>query len=967
MNDEAGLGPRFQVLGPLRAWRGENAIDLGPLQQRVVLVVLLLQAGRPIAREQVIGAVWGENAPARAVNLVQRHVSGLRRVLGPGRPGAAYPLRLTWTDAGYQLTLPKDALDLQVFEAELRRSQAARAAGDLRGAAAALHSALALWRGPFCHGLSSPLLDAQRDRMSESRISVIEDRMELDLALGHHGDLVTELRGLVAEHPMRERLHGLLMLALYRAGRQADALAAFRDARRLLLEELGVEPAAPLQRLHQQILSADPELGLSRTEITVSGAEDAYHRPVPAQLPHSIPDFTDREAELSMLNALLPGEQDASAGPVVIVAITGTAGVGKSTLAVHWSHQIRDRFPEGQLYVNLRGFDPADSAMEPGDAIRRFLDAFEVPPDRIPLDLEAQGALYRSLLASLRVLIVLDNAQDGAHVRPLLPGSPGCLVVVTSRNQLIDLAAADGAHSVSLDLLPPHEARQLLARRLSPRRVKAEPAAVGEIIETCAGLPLALAVVAARAAASPRLLLAGLAEELYESRGGLDALDGGGSQTNIRAVFSWSYNALSPAAARLFRLLGLHMGRDIGVSAAASLAAEAPAGARALLAELARAHLLAESGHGRFAFHDLLRAYARELADAHDAAADRRAAVHRVLDHYLHTAYRADELLRAGREDAIALAPAIPGAAVQQLANHRKALSWLDTEYQNLLAALRQAVAEGFDVHTWQLAWTLASYFDRRWHWHDALTYLRLALDAASRLGDLRGQAVTHVCLAYACLSLARHDEAQSHLARALGLYEQLGDETGQAEAHRRLARVFDKLRDYARALEHTQRAADLFRAAGQRTGEGRALNGVGWFHVKLGEPEQGLVYLQRALALQKEIDDAFSQADTLDSIGAAYLLLGRHQEAATHYRQALAIYQDFGDRYAESETWACLGDTYLAAGDSQSADTAWHNALVILDDLGHPDAESVRTKLAMLEGMPESSLTATSRQGTLG
>ena len=900
------------------------------------------------------------------MNLVQRHVSGLRRVLGPSMPSAERPLRLVWTDAGYQMTLPKGALDLEVFEAELSRSRAARVAGDLRGSAEALHSALALWRGPFCHGLSSPFLDAQRDRLAESRITMIEERVGLDLALGQDSDVVAELRGLLAEHPLRERLYGLLMLALYQAGRQADALATFRDARLLLQEELGVEPGAPLQRLHQQILSADPELGQPRTEITAGGSgESTYRRPVPAQLPHSIPDFTGREAELSTLNALLPGEQGA-AGPVVIAAITGMGGVGKSALAAHWSHQIRDRFPDGQLYVNLRGFGPAGSAMEPGDAIRSFLDAFEVPPDRIPLDLEAQGALYRSLLASLRVLIVLDNAQDGAHVRPLLPGSPGCLAVVTSRNQLIDLSVADGAHSVSLDLLSPREAQQLLARRLGLGRVTAEPAAVGEIIEACAGLPLALAVVAAHAAASPRLLLAGLAEELDESRGGLNALDGGASQTNVRAVFSWSYNALSPAAARFFRLLGLHAGPDIGVSAAASLAAEAPSGTRVLLAELARAHLLTEGGHGRFAFHDLLRAYARELADAHDPTADKRAAVHRVLDHYLHTAYRADQLLRPGREDAIALAPATPGTALHRLVDHRKALSWLDAEYQNLLAALRQAVTEGFDVHTWQLAWTLASYFDRRWHWHDAVTYLRVALDAAKRLGDLRGQAVSHGCLAYACMSLGRYDEAQSHLAEAFRLYEELGDKTGQAEADRRMARVFDKLRDYTRGLEHAQRAAELFRAAGQRTGEGRALNGVGWFHVRLGEPEQGLVYLRRALALQEEIDDAFSQADTLDSMGAAYLRLGRHQEAAAHYSQALAIYQDFGDRYPEADTWACLGDTYLAAGDSESAGTAWRNALNILDDLGHPDAEGVRAKLALLEGTPESTLTVTGRQGML-
>ncbi len=652
MTDAAGPAPRFGVLGPLRVWRGEDVVDLGPLQQRVVLAVLLLHAGRPVSRQQMISAVWGEAPPGHAVNLVQRHVSGLRRVLRTDRPGGAASFRLVWTDAGYLLTLPAGALDLEVFESELARARAARAAGDLAEAAAALHSALGLWRGPVCDGLSSPYLDAQRDRLAESRTGVTEDRIELDLALGSHTDLIAELRELLAANPLRERLHGLLMLALYRAGRQADALAAFRDARRQLRDELGVEPAAPLQQLHQQILAADPQLAAAARSVPIGSApETAHRRLVPAQLPHSSPDFTNRDTEIEQLNDLLPADGTEVGGPV-IAAIAGTAGAGKSALAVHWAHQVRDRFPDGQLYVNLRGFDPGGSVMDPADAIRGFLDAFAVPADRIPVDLDAQGALYRSMLADLRVLILLDNARDGAQVRPLLPGSPGSLVVVTSRNQLISLAATDGAHPVPLDLLSPGEAQQLFTRRLGRRRVAAEPAAVTAIITACAGLALALSVVTARAAANPRLMLAALAEELRET-GGLDALDAGDTLTNVRTVFSWSYQALSEPAARMFRLLGLHAGPDIGAPAAASLAGVPVAGARAALTELTRAHLLTDRGGGRFTFHDLLRAYAAELADTHDSAVDRRAAIRRVLDHYLHTAYHADGLLRRSREDAI--------------------------------------------------------------------------------------------------------------------------------------------------------------------------------------------------------------------------------------------------------------------------------------------------------------------------
>lgn len=676
---------------------------------------------------------------------------------------------------------------------------------------------------------------------------------------------------------------------------------------------------------------------------------------VPAQLPHSISDFTGREAEIEMLNALLPGDSADAGGPVIIAAITGMAGVGKSALAAHWSHQIRDRFPDGQLYVNLRGFDPAGPAMEPTGAVRGFLDAFAVPPERIPVDLDEQGALYRSILADLRVLIVLDNARASRQVRPLLPGSPGCLVVVTSRSQLIGLAATDAARSVSIDLLSSHEARRLLTRRLGPERVAAEPAAVNEIIRACAGLPLALSVVTARAAANPRLLLAGLAQELRETRG-LDALDGGDTRTNVRTVFSWSYRALSASAARLFRLLGMHAGPDIGVLAAASLAGEAPARTRALLTELTRAHLLAQQSDGRFAFHDLLRAYSRELGDAPDSAAERRAALHRVLDHYLYTAYRADELLRPNREDAIVLTPAIQGVTPQKLSDHRKALTWLDTEYQVLLAALRLAASEGFDVHTWQLAWALTSFFDRNCHWHDSAACQRVALDAANRLGDLRSQAVSHRGLAIAYSGLGRHEDALTHLMEALQQYEELGDNAGQANAHRSLAWAFDRLGRYREALSHAQRGFELFQAAGQRTGEARCLNAIGWFHLQLGDPEGALVYCQRALALQRNIQDQFWQAETLDSIASAYYHLGRHEEAAVHYLQALELYHDFGDRNTEADVWACLGDTYLAAGDSASARAAWHNALAILDDLGHPDAAQVREKLKTLNTTTETS-----------
>jgi DNA-binding SARP family transcriptional activator len=964
-------GMRFQVLGPLKAWRGDTALNLGPVQQRVVLAVLLMLQNRSIGRQQIISAVWGEAEPSYATNLLHRHISGLRRVLEPDRPARAAPGQLTWTEAGYLLTVPAGSVDLEIFDRDVDQARRARTDGDLPAAAEGLRSALALWRGPACEGLTSPFLDAQRDRLSERLIGIIEERVELDLAIGDHADVIPELRQLITEHPLRERLHSLLMLTLYRSGRRADALAAFQDARVLLREELGVDPAAPLQRLHQQILTGDPELAAAGYR-DIPAASDAApvpaqvpdqvpdqpprpaqwpdKLPVPAQLPHSMPGFSGRQAQLDQLNELLPSDEHDAAGTIVVTAIAGTAGVGKTALAVHWAHQIRDRFPDGQLYVNLRGFDPAGSAMEPAEAIRGFLDAFAVPPDRIPPDLDAQAALYRTLLADRRVLIVLDNARDSSQVRPLLPGTPLSLVIVTSRNQLLSLVATDGAQPIVVDLLSPGEARSLLVRRLGTERIAAEPAAVGQIIDSCAGLPLALSIVSARASANIRLPLADLAEELREARGGLYALDGGDIHTNIRAVFSWSYNALSPPTARLFRLLGLHAGPDIGLPGAASLIGVPVPQARALLTELTRAHLLTSRGNKRFTFHDLLRAYASELAEANDPAEDRRAAVHRVLDHYLGTAYRADELLRPSRDDVITLGSPSPLVITENLRDRHEALKWFASEYQVLLAALRQAANDGLDVHTWQLAWALTSFFGRSGRWHEAAAFQETALEAAKHLSDPYAQAKSHGCLAYTSTGLRRYDDAHAHLLHALKFYQNLGDQPGQAHALWSLAWVFDQQGSYQEALSHAQQAFELFRAAGHRTGQARALNAVGWFHIQLGDHEMGLMHCQRALDLQREIGDHFGLADTLGSIASADQHLGRHQEAVAHYQEALQLFREFGARHGEADTLSCLGDAYLAYGHPAAARKAWHRALAIFFELGHPDASQVRGKIDNLD-----------------
>jgi DNA-binding SARP family transcriptional activator len=946
MNDSDAPALRFGVLGPLRVWRGETVVDLGPVQQRVVLAVLVLQAGRPVGRQQMINAVWGEATPRNAVNLVQRHASGLRRALEPERPGHTPSGLLAWTEAGYLLTVPNGALDLDVFESELSRARAARIAGRLGEATEALHSALGLWRGPVCEGLSSPFLDAQAARLDESRISVLEERIELDLAIGVHADLIAELRDLIAEHPLRERLHGLLMMALYRAGRQADALAAFRDARRRLRDELGVEPAAPLQRLHQQILAADPGLlAASGTEIPAdANAPTGPRLPLPAQLPHPNPDFTGRQAELDRLDALADRDSGSSGPSVVITAITGTAGVGKTALAVHWAHRVSERFADGQLYVNLRGFDPTGSAMKPAEAVRGFLDAFGVTLQQLPANLEAQAALYRSLLTGRRVLVLLDNAADEDQVRPLLPGSPGCLVIVTSRNELSGLIVTEGARPVMVDLMSVPEARQLLSRRIGENRISAEPQAVDVIIALCARLPLALMLVAARAATHSGFGLSALASELREAGSSLDVFDGADQATNVRAVFSWSYQRLSVPGRRLFRLLGLHFGPDISAPAIASLAGQPREQLRPALTELARAHLVDERIPGRFAFHDLLRAYAAEVAHTHDSEEHRFAARHRVLDHFLHTACRADELLGRHQDRPFTLVNARPEVTPESLTNQKQALAWFQSEHAVLLAALRHAA--GFDIHIWQLAWTLASYFEYQGHWRDWRDSQSMALEASRRLSDKLAQALSRRSLGCAFVQLSSYDDARVHLQGALHLFDELGDNTGQADAHISLAWMTERQGLYREALPHAQAALAMARAAGHRPRQARALNAVGWFHAQLGDHEQALIYCHQALDVQREIEDPYGEATTYDSLGYAYRHLGHQAEATACYQHAVNLYGELGDLYNEADTLVSLGDAYQAFGDFESARLSWQRALAIFDQLGHPLADTVRAKI---------------------
>jgi DNA-binding SARP family transcriptional activator len=928
----------FGVLGPVLVSDGDSAVGVRAPLQRVLLAALLVRAGEVVPADALAEAVWDGAPPGGAEITLRSHVSRLRRVLGP-TAGA----RVVTGFHGYTIQASADECDLSRFRLLARDGGAAVRAGECERAWELLAEALGLWRGePFQDVASELLRGEQLPGLELLRLQALEWQMDAGLQLGRHGELVAELESLAVACPLRERFHGQLMLALARCGRRAEALEAYQRARQVLAEQLGTEPGAELRELHQQILTAAPVLGVPGPAVGAAGGPAA----APRQLPAAVAGFAGRAGELAALTGMLDQASSGGPGTVVISAIAGMAGVGKTALALHWAHQAADRFGDGQLYVNLRGFDPSDGPATAGEAIRGFLDALGVPPERVPPTVPAQAGLYRSLLAGKRVLIVLDNARDEQQVRPLLPASPDSLVLVTSRSQLGGLGAADGARLISLDVLSQAEAVDMLAARLGAARVAAEPRALGEIASLCGCLPLALAVAAARAAARPAFPLAALAGELADSADRLDALNAGDPGSNVRAVFSWSAGQLSAGAARMFGLLGLHPGPDITVPAAASLAATAQSEARQLLGELARGHLITEHAPGRYAFHDLLRVYAGEHARTHESQAERDAATGRLLDHYLHTAAAAACLLDPAKE-LVVLAPLRPGAAAGQSASHSEALAWFEAERQVLLAAVALAAASGLDTHAWQLPWTMGMFLQTRGHWQDWAATQRTALAAATRRGDAAAQAKSGRLLAIAYAHLGDHDQALGYYADSLTLYQRLGDRLGEAKIQQNLGALAERQHRYADALGHAEQTLRLYQAIGDTALEAEALNNVGWCHALLGDFEQARAFCQQAVTLCVETDHRWVEGAAWDSLGYAEHHLGHLAEAAACYQRALTVARERGDRFYEADTLTRLGDTRGAAGALEQARETWRQALAILEELQHPYADQVRAKLA--------------------
>ncbi|MET9631236.1 BTAD domain-containing putative transcriptional regulator [Lentzea sp. NPDC006480] len=930
----------FRVLGPVELWVSGHRIDLGPAKQRCVLAALLLTPGRVVPTEMVIDRVWGEEPPAGVRSVLYSYVTRLRRALQP----AGVPLRRE--SGGYVLDLAPERVDVFRFQELVRRGRAA----DDDEHAAVLRDALELWRSTPLENIAGDWAGRIRDGLAEQRLSAVVALADLDLRLGRHTRVVEYLSALVPEYPLAEPLTGRLVLALHRAGRQAEALTCYADARARIVDELGVEPGPELRAAHLEILRSD-----AAPEVIPSS-------PRPAQLPAGVAAFTGRSAALALLDSLLC--QDGTT--VVISAIAGTAGVGKTALAVHWAHRVRDRFPDGQLYVNLQGHSASAPPLAPIDVLARFLRALGVSAAQVPVDIEEAAGLYRSLLAEKQLLIVLDNAASPEQVRPLVPGSPGCFLLVTSRTRLDGLLAKDGARRIALDVLTPQEALVLLRQVLDDERVAAEPEAVAELARLCAYLPLALRIAAASLSNDPSRVISDYVGELLAGNR-LAALEIEGDEHAVRAAFDLSYSALKPESRQLFRRIGLIPGHDITAADAAMLAGTTPADAARMLGQLAAAHLVDSPVPGRYSCHDLLRLYANDRSHDEDSLRERESALERLFTRYLHIARAAVDLIYPEKLR-LPLASGTPG-----FADHTAALAWLEAERANLVAAVVHTAAHGPHWIAWTLADTLRGYLEIRRYNVDGLAVAQAGFAAAATHGDFQAKAAVQLNLACVHYNTGAFDVAEQEYLTALDLSRLADWPEGQADALSRLAvvgsdpaRSADRLHEaleinrvagkvggqainlnnlaqlhwkigaLAKAADYAAQSRTLFRDMGSMLGEGVALVNLAAFHRDLGKVPEALEYATLALSLFGQVGERPAEAIAMEVLACAHLDAGREVEALEHATVAYAIAHEIGDHRLEADGLNVLGFVVHMMGRHEEAAVHHRNALPLAARTSH-------------------------------
>ncbi|MDX8141381.1 BTAD domain-containing putative transcriptional regulator [Lentzea sp. BCCO 10_0061] len=878
---QTGSGLALAVLGSVRAWRDGVELDVGSPQQRLTLAVLSLARGRVVQVSEIIAALWGDREPQSARGTVRTYVHRLRRVLDDDGE-ALNPLRSSGN--GYQLKIDDQAFDLGRFLSARQAAAEARSHDDPLRAVGLLREAIGEWHDDAMAGLPGEWADTERQRLRRLGIQTIETLAELELDLGQSTDVVERLGALAEAEPLRERVHELLMLALYRASRPAEALTVFERLRVTLRDELGVDPGPSLRTLHERILHSDTGLLLA------APAESAPIPPVirPAQLPAALPMFTGRRTELDELNTRLA----MTPAPGVVV-VHGTAGVGKTTFAVYWANHASPSYPDGQLYVNLRGFEAGGVAKQPEDVLTELLDALGVPKLNRPASLDALTALYRSALASRRVLVLLDNARTSAQVLPLLPGGRDCLALITSRIELTGLVATTGAHALTLDLMDDQESAELMAARLGATRVAAEPDAVREIADTCARLPLALAVVCARIASNPKLPLSDALHQLTqhaESR--LDVLGAADPSTDLRSLLSWSYHALTPQAAKLFRLLSLLPGAEFTPHAAASLISLPLRQATAFMQELTRACLLAPQ-RGRFSWHDLLRDYAHELLHETESQSEIHAAHRRLLDHYLLLTAAGSRGMDPHSADLPPPLETAAGVLLSREFDGETAVTMFNAACETVLALIRRAADIGFEQHAWHLAWYLRRYLDWAGRIEDLAACSEIALHAARRTQDHRGVGYAHRGLARVAWWHNEIDQCHRHLDAAVAAFAAAGDTNAEAYTHRQAIGALTAGMQTAAALKRIDQARELLGTGNEVDIEGTLLSCTAWCLLNEKRYEEAIKAAHVALEQNEQRGDSADLRADLTTLAYAHAALKDYPAAIGYMERFIANLRD--------------------------------------------------------------------------